>query len=151
MGATCSYIQAQAGDGCWSLAQRCGISEANLTTYNSAPNFCSDIKVGQYICCSAGSLPDFAPKPYANGTCYTYAVKSGDTCSAIATANQMKEIVISTVNNETWGWAGCQDLQVGQRICLSTGTPPFPAPVSGTVCGPQVCCCPHPEPRCAVA
>lgn len=138
MGTTCSYIQAQPNDGCWSLAQRCNITEANLTTYNSAPNFCNNIKVGEYVCCSSGSLPDFAPQPYANGTCYTYAVQHNDTCYSIATANQMNETVIPAVNNETWGWTGCQDLQLGQRICLSTGTPPFPAPVANAVCGPQV-------------
>lgn len=33
---------------------------------------------------------------------------------------------------------GCSDLQIGQYICLSTGTPPFPATVSNAVCGPQV-------------
>src|SRR5882757_5485401 len=104
MGGTCSYIQAQANDGCWSLAQRCAISQANLTAYNPAPKFCNTITVGEYVCCSAGSLPDFSPKPYANGTCFTYTVKKDDTCSSIATANKMNVTKISTVNNETWAW-----------------------------------------------
>jgi hypothetical protein len=41
-------------------------------------------------------------------------------------------------NKQTWGWGGCSRLQAQQSICLSTGTPPMPAPVQGTVCGPQV-------------
>lgn len=31
LGSTCKYIQAHAGDGCWSLAERCGISQSDLT------------------------------------------------------------------------------------------------------------------------
>jgi len=32
---------------------------------------------------------------------------------------------------------GCSDLQAGELICLSTGTPPMPAPIANAVCGPQ--------------
>ncbi|PYI03570.1 glycoside hydrolase [Aspergillus sclerotiicarbonarius CBS 121057] len=135
---TCSYTQAVSGDGCWSLAERCDITEAELETYNPASDFCNTIQVGQYVCCSAGTLPDFSPKPYSNGTCYTYTVGSGDSCAAIATANQMNVTKIPTYNKHTWGWAGCLRLQVDQRICLSEGTPPFPAPMENAVCGPQV-------------
>ncbi|KAK3938836.1 glycoside hydrolase superfamily [Diplogelasinospora grovesii] len=138
MGNTCTYIQAQAGDGCWALAQRCGITQDQLQQYNTAHNFCNTIQVGEYVCCSAGSLPDFSPKPYSNGTCYTYTAQPGDTCYAIATANRMTVDKITQVNNLTWGWTGCSGLQIGQRICLSGGTPPFPAPVANAVCGPQV-------------
>ena len=68
MGGTCSYIQANAGDGCWALAQRCSITQDQLTQYNTEPNFCNNVQNKQYVCCSAGSLPDFSPKPYDNGT-----------------------------------------------------------------------------------
>ncbi len=138
MGATCSYIQAQAGDGCWALAQRCGITQDQLTQYNTAPNFCNTVQDKQYVCCSAGSLPDFSPKPYDNGTCYTYIVQHGDLCSTIASANLMSADDIPIYNSQAWGWQGCNDLQFGQRICLSSGIPPFPAPVEGNLCGPQV-------------
>lgn len=137
-GSTCKYTQAQANDGCWSLAKRCGISQDDLTKYNPEPNFCNTIIVGQYVCCSEGSLPDFSPQPYSNGTCFTYAVQSDDTCFSIANANHMNVSKISTVNSNTWGWSGCQDLQLGQRICLSDGMPPFPAPMANALCGPQV-------------
>lgn len=135
---TCQYIQAQAGDGCWSLAQRCGISQADLETYNPESDFCNTIQTNQYVCCSAGSLPDFSPKPYSNGTCYTYIVQENDFCSTIETANFMQDGTIPLYNNQTWGWAGCSLLQIGQRICLSTGDPPFPAELANALCGPQV-------------
>ncbi|KAI3335204.1 hypothetical protein F4824DRAFT_160216 [Ustulina deusta] len=38
----------------------------------------------------------------------------------------------------TWAWNGCSALLPAQKICLSTGTPPFPPSVSNAVCGPQV-------------
>ncbi|KAJ5765052.1 glycoside hydrolase [Penicillium odoratum] len=135
---TCSYIQVDSGDGCWSLANRCGITEDELTTYNTATDFCNDLEANQYICCSEGTLPDFSPKPYSNGTCYTYTVQSGDTCEAIAKAELMDEDKISGYNNETWGWSGCSDLILGQRICLSNGTAPFPSALESALCGPQV-------------
>lgn len=141
LGATCQYIQAQAGDGCWSLANRCGITQQQLESYNTQSNFCNTIKADQYVCCSAGSPPNFAPQPYSNGTCYTYAVQPNDNCDDIALAHRMPDkgsIVIPTFNNETWGWAGCPNLQRGQLICLSEGTPPFPAPMENAICGPQV-------------
>ncbi|KAK4170680.1 hypothetical protein QBC36DRAFT_341460, partial [Triangularia setosa] len=44
---------------------------------------------------------------------------------------------IETFNKNTWGWNGCQLLWVGTKMCLSSGTAPFPAPVANAVCGPQ--------------
>jgi chitinase len=48
-------------------------------------------------------------------------------------------------NKNTWGWAGCSYLQPGQVICLSTGSPPMPAPLANAVCGPQVRRTPKPS------
>ncbi|PNS16971.1 Endochitinase B [Sphaceloma murrayae] len=136
--ATCSYIQAVSGDGCWSLASRCGITQTQLTTYNPSPTFCNVI-VGQYVCCSAGTLPDFSPKPNSDGTCASYTVQAGDTCSAMATANSITLSQLDDFNKQTWGWAGCgPSLFVGTKICLSSGAPPMPAQLPGVSCGPQV-------------
>ncbi|KAJ8120461.1 hypothetical protein ONZ43_g2835 [Nemania bipapillata] len=134
---TCHYIQAKSGDGCWALARRCGITEQELESYNGGANFCNNINTKQYICCSPGSLPDFSPQP-THGNCYAYTIHSGDTCAAIAAAHQMQVSGIENNNNLTWGWMGCSDLQIGQKICLSVGKPPFPVSVSNAVCGPQV-------------
>lgn len=146
MSDVCSYIQAHAGDGCWSLAQRCGISQQDLTSYNPAPNFCNNILADQYVCCSEGSLPDFSPKPDDDGNCYVYVIKQDDTCLDIAKANKMDADKIPDYNNLTWGWTGCNMLQRGQKICLSEGMPPFPSPADGVNCGPQVRSFPSPSP-----
>ena len=141
MGTTCSTIQVNPGDGCDSLAARCGITEAQFTQYNSASNLCTTLVAGQYVCCSSGSLPNLAPQPNADGSCSTYFVKMGDTCSQLAVTHPPLTVAeIISYNADTWGWLGCdnQEFQANQNICLSSGTPPFPAPVAGTVCGPQV-------------
>lgn len=76
--------------------------------------------------------------PYANGTCYTYNVQMGDSCWAIGQEYSITEDDINSFNNNTWGWYGCDDLQAGSSICLSTGNAPFPSSVANAVCGPQV-------------
>jgi chitinase len=136
--ATCKYTQAVSGDGCFSVAQRCAITQAQLISYNNDANLCSNLKVGQYVCCSSGTLPDFTPQPNADGTCKSYSIKSGDYCAAIAQANTMTVAAIESRNKNTWGWAGCRYLLVSAVICLSTGSPPMPGAVANSVCGPTV-------------
>jgi chitinase len=136
--ATCDYTRAMAGDGCWALADRCGITQAELERYNPRNNFCNTIIVGEYVCCGSGDLPDFTPQPNPDGTCHTYTIQPGDLCSEIAAANSMEAEQIEDRNTNTWGWMGCRYLIVGSRICLSTGEPPMPAPISNAICGPQV-------------
>jgi hypothetical protein len=41
-----------------------------------------------------------------------------------------------TLTTITLGWLGCDDLQAGENICLSTGDPPFLSAVENAVCGP---------------
>lgn len=136
---TCSYIQVALGDGCYSLSQKCGITQDELSEYNpSDPNFCNDLQPGEYICCSEGTLPDFAPHPNSDGSCASYTVNSGDTCSSIAAANSITAEELTEYNADTWSWNGCDDLFVGIVICLSTGTPPMPAAVANALCGPTV-------------
>jgi GH18 family chitinase len=138
MGGTCSTVQVASGDSCASLAAKCSINSTAFNEYNPSPTLCSTLTPGEHVCCSAGSLPDYAPQPSANGTCYTYHVASGDDCSSLAASYSITVDKIGSYNNQTWGWLGCSDLQEGQNICLSSGTPPFPAPVANAVCGPQV-------------
>lgn len=121
---TCSYIQVVSGDSCDSLESKCGISAGQFTSFNSDPSLCSTLAVGQYVCCSSGSLPDFTPEPSANGTCFTYTVQAGDYCALIAANYQIAASSIETFNAQTWGWQGCSNIQLGQVICLSSGMPP---------------------------
>ncbi|CAK1362346.1 unnamed protein product [Cercospora beticola] len=133
---TCRYTQVQAGDGCFSVAQRCGIPQSEMERYNRN-GLCTSLKPDEYVCCSSGDLPDFSPQPGADGQCVAYTVEAGDTCFDIAEAHQMTVDDILARNTQTWGWMGCENILLGAKICLSTGTPPFPAEVSNAVCGPQ--------------
>ncbi|KAH8165445.1 hypothetical protein CIB48_g2775 [Xylaria polymorpha] len=135
--ATCSYTQAVAGDGCWALADRCKVTQDELVSYNKA-GLCNNIMVGQYVCCSAGDLPDFSPQPNNDGTCKTFTIANGDTCAEIASSNSLKQAQIEERNQRTWGWTGCANLIPGQVICISTGEPPLPGVNEDAVCGPTV-------------
>ncbi|KXJ85377.1 chitinase [Microdochium bolleyi] len=135
--ADCRAIQVDNGDGCGTLASKCGISGSDFNKYNTAKDLCSTLMKGQHVCCTSGSLPDFRPKPNKDGSCATYTTKQDDTCAAIAAGNSLKVTDLETMNKNTWGWAGCDRLFVGVVMCLSSGTPPFPQAIPNAICGPQ--------------
>lgn len=56
--ALCRDIQVNQGDSCASLASRCGISGFDFEKFNPQTNLCATLKPKQYVCCSAGDLPD---------------------------------------------------------------------------------------------
>ncbi|QGA13088.1 hypothetical protein EYB26_000733 [Talaromyces marneffei] len=133
----CTTQEIVGGDSCPSLASRCGISGDDLTNYNPQM-VCSNLQPKQHVCCSPGTMPDFRPQPQADGTCNTYQINANDGCWDIANSHYLQQQDIEDFNKNTWGWVGCGNLQLGQLICLSKGTAPMPAPVSGATCGPQV-------------
>ena len=136
--AECRDIQVGDGDSCATLATRCGISGNEFMEYNPKEDLCSTLRPKQYVCCSAGELPDHSPQPDPDGTCYTYTVGDGHGCWAIADSFGIDQSVITDNNKNTWGWTGCDNLPSGLLICLSPGEPPFPGPIVNAVCGPQV-------------
>ncbi|KAH8882896.1 glycoside hydrolase, partial [Thozetella sp. PMI_491] len=136
--ADCTTIQVVAGDSCASLATKCGISGAAFTSYNPQANLCSTLQPYQYVCCTSGTLPNYAPKPNADGSCAVYTTVAGDSCWSIAASHSLTPDDLESFNKLTWGWSGCGNLWVGVNMCLSTGSPPMPAPVANAVCGPQV-------------
>ncbi|KGO76570.1 Peptidoglycan-binding Lysin subgroup [Penicillium italicum] len=134
----CSTAQVVSGDTCTTLAAKCGISPAQFTNYNSASKECSSLIAGEHVCCSAGQLPDFAPKPQSDGTCATYTVQPNDSCDTIAAAYGLTVHDINQFNTNTWAWNTCsRPLYAHEVICLSTGNPPMTASVSNAICGPQ--------------
>jgi hypothetical protein len=139
----CTTVQVAAGDSCGSLATKCGISPAAFTTYNPSSTLCSSLAPGQHVCCSAGTLSDFSPPPNADGSCATYTIAAGDTCSGLAAAYSLTTADIESYNNNTWAWNGCSLLYIGNTVCLSSGTPPMPAALAkagrrdGQHLGPQ--------------
>ncbi|OAA81632.1 Glycoside hydrolase [Akanthomyces lecanii RCEF 1005] len=136
----CRTVQVQLGTGCPELAKMCGISGADFTKYNPGKTFCNDLMPGQHVCCSAGTLPDYKPKPNKDGSCATATVHKGLDCASIAAANGLTKKDIEGFNEKkTWGWNGCDGgrLWAGSVICISKGTPPMPASAGNAVCGPQ--------------
>lgn len=129
--ADCRTTKVVSGDSCGSLATRCGISGSDLTKYNKKAQFCGTLTPGQAVCCSAGTLPDIRPKPGADGVCAKYNVRANDNCQSIANKNGLVLDDLAKMNEQTGGWTGCKNLQVGMTICVSKGKPPIPAPVPG--------------------
>ena len=78
-----------------------------------------------------------SPKPNADGSCASYSIVKDDNCFDIAAKYSLTTDKIYELNKNTWGWAGCSAIQPDQKICLSTGTPPMPAALTGAQCGPQ--------------
>ncbi|KAH8429504.1 uncharacterized protein LDX57_007166 [Aspergillus melleus] len=137
--ATCKYIRVKAGDSCSSLARMCGISGDKFMEYNKAyKNLCSTLAARQIVCCSKGDLPDLRPKPGPDGSCAAYNVVGQDTCAKIAAEYSLSVSDLEDFNKGTWGWAGCNNLMLGTKMCLSKGSPPLPGEISNAVCGPQV-------------
>ncbi|KJX95243.1 hypothetical protein TI39_contig4126g00012 [Zymoseptoria brevis] len=143
----CPYLSVVAGDTCISLADKCGnLTISDFQSYNGAGNspdynatFCGALDVNQVVCCGAGNYPDFTPKPNPDGSCIEWTVKANDTCTDVGILYNTTVEAIERVNaNKTWGFGGCYFLIPGQKICLSEGTPPFPAPVDNAQCGPQI-------------
>ncbi|KAL5342014.1 hypothetical protein BJX70DRAFT_405367 [Aspergillus crustosus] len=134
----CRTIQVEGGDECPTLAVECGITPAQFTEYNPGATFCGDLRAGQHVCCSEGTLPDFRPQPDEDGYCFSYLVVTGDDCSQLGAANQLTNEEIEEFNQDTWGWNGCDNVFADYAICLSPGYPPMPPSLPNAVCGPQV-------------
>jgi len=137
---SCKYVQVAKGDTCSSVAtDRCQIDLEQLYKFNGGPSACTNLRKGKALCCTKGTLPDLKPKPNADGTCAYVTVADGDTCDDIAATNALSTDDLAELNfGKTWGFAGCSRLLKDMRICVSEGSPPFPAEVEGIDCGPQV-------------
>ncbi|KAF4156615.1 hypothetical protein CNMCM6069_006513 [Aspergillus lentulus] len=135
---TCKTRQVVGGDICGSLASKCGLSLQDFYKVNTEANLCLNLKAGQHVCCTRGKLPDFRPKPNPDGSYSTYMTKAGDDCYGIAAANGITVTDLEEFNKNTWGWSGCKILPLNFKLCVSSGSPPMPAPVPNAICGPTV-------------
>ncbi|KXJ89900.1 glycoside hydrolase superfamily [Microdochium bolleyi] len=136
----CEYTKVLAGDSCQAIASRCDIPMRKLVEWNGGSDkFCNALIPRQPVCCSAGNVPDLRPKEQANGDCKVYEIQKNDGCFSIADEFYMKTEELHKLNvGKTWGWSGCDRLFADQKICVSKGRPPMPAPVKDVACGPQV-------------
>ncbi|KAJ6789351.1 hypothetical protein PWT90_08760 [Aphanocladium album] len=80
----CRNTQVNGGEGCWGVAQHCGISQDKLEAYNPRDHFCNTLVQDEAVCCSSSTLPEKIPHGNSDGTCVTKSVKGGDTCSTMA-------------------------------------------------------------------
>ncbi|KAJ6781351.1 hypothetical protein PWT90_02762 [Aphanocladium album] len=114
----CRSIQVEQNDSCGKLAEKCGISGADFTKYNSAEGFCANLRPKQHVCCSTGDMPDFRPKPNADGSCATVTVTTGENCDSISAANSLTKDDLMEFNKNTWAWTGCKNVLKGcSHLC----------------------------------
>lgn len=81
--ADCKFTTVGAGEGCYAVAQRCGISQTQLQNFNRA-NLCNSLILNERVCCSSGTLPSTLPPGNSDGTCKTRQVVLGDDCGSLA-------------------------------------------------------------------
>ncbi|KAF5139576.1 hypothetical protein G9O61_00g022690 [Vairimorpha ceranae] len=102
-------------------------SENNLNSWNkNTPGWkgCKDGHPwqGDEVCVSTGGYPDKL---------------KGSNCDDIAKKYAPLSISdINKYNSKTFGWKGCNYLQLDQKICISDGTPPKPKANPKAECGP---------------
>ncbi|KAH7311959.1 family 18 glycosyl hydrolase, partial [Rhexocercosporidium sp. MPI-PUGE-AT-0058] len=120
--ADCKSITVQAGEGCFAVAQRCGISQTQLQSFNRA-NLCDSLVLSERVCCSSGTLPNTLPSGNSDGTCKTRQVVVGDDCGSLA-----KKYDFMKANSKT---GLCSTLAEGQHVCCSQGKLPNLKPKKG--------------------
>ncbi|KAJ3012315.1 hypothetical protein HKX48_006342 [Thoreauomyces humboldtii] len=134
---SCVEVQVQSGQNCYSIAMsHPPLTQALIQSINPDIN-CNLLSPGAWLCVTQGTKPDRRPKPDAKGFCAPYTVVKDDSCSSLAAANGISNDDIDHFNQQTFAWNGCQNLQIGAHICLSTGTPPAPTIIPGLQCGAQ--------------
>ncbi|KAF9490944.1 glycoside hydrolase [Pleurotus eryngii] len=124
---------------CFDIYTNAGLTAAQFAADNPGLD-CSRLQLGQKVCISSGTLPSNTPSPSPNGTCAEYTVVSGDFCAgefmhlgvcaiphitvAIASKFGITVDQIDAFNSKTFQWKGCNALQVGFTMCVSSGNPP---------------------------
>jgi len=139
--AACAEIKVESKNNCYKLAERCGLSSVDqFYAYNNGiKSRCSQLQIGQRVCCTAGGLASRRQKVRPDGTCATYRVLRADTCDSISANFDITTEELKKFNEKkTWGWGGCGTaLRFDTIICVSEGEPPMPDRLKGATCGPQ--------------
>ncbi|KAK4196868.1 family 18 putative glycoside hydrolase [Triangularia verruculosa] len=125
--ADCRITTVQAGEGCWAVADRCGISQTQLQNFNRA-NLCNSLVLGERVCCSTGTLPSTLPPGNSDGTCKTRQVVLGDDCGSLANKCGITGDDFTKANPQT---GLCAKLTEGQHVCCSQGNLPDLRPKKG--------------------
>ncbi|KAL0930175.1 glycoside hydrolase family 18 protein [Colletotrichum truncatum] len=125
--ADCKFTTVQAGEGCYAVAQRCGISQTQLQNFNRA-NLCNSLVREERVCCGSGTLPSTLPSGNSDGTCKTRQVVLGDDCGSLANKCGISGDDFTKANTKT---GLCSSLAEGQHVCCSQGKLPDLRPKQG--------------------
>ncbi|ORX71667.1 LysM-domain-containing protein, partial [Linderina pennispora] len=114
---SCQIYTLKPGDSCWLIARTNSITMEQLAAWNPDMS-CMRLLIGQRVCVSPPSN-SIGPSPTQPGNaCREYVVKSGDSCWYIGAS-----IGISLEQLQAYNpGLNCQGLQVGQRLCLPSGS-----------------------------
>ncbi|KAF8595624.1 hypothetical protein BDV93DRAFT_528549 [Ceratobasidium sp. AG-I] len=129
--ADCKTATVASGDGCASLATKCGVSAADFTKYNPKLD-CSTLSPGQWVCCGSGTLPSRQTDgllriPMVRVTQLMWWTARHVRGFRQRTTLQPRRSIPGTLRRGvSIRWTGCGGLQPGMRLCGSTGTPPLP-------------------------
>ncbi|KAF2730201.1 glycoside hydrolase [Polyplosphaeria fusca] len=115
--ANCKTTKVKSDDGCWAVADRCGISQANLEKYNRK-NLCTTLAPGEVVCCSSGTLPSTLPSGNSDGTCKTRKVVAKDSCATLASKCGISANDFMKANTKK---NLCSTLVEGQQVCCTAG------------------------------
>lgn len=75
----------------------------------------------------------------ADGSCYAHKVAAGETCQFMMNKFSITQNDLMKWNKNTFGWMGCNNGHpwIGDKVCVSDGTPPKPVFNPQAECGPQ--------------
>ena len=120
---SCSkYYTIVSGDICYNIAQNNGLDVNGLLALNLGLD-CSNLQIGNQICVSSGGSS-------VTATCTkTYTVVAGDICWNIASNNGLTVDQLTSYNPGL----NCDNLQIGQNLCVAQGSGPTPPTPTGSV------------------
>jgi chitinase len=138
---TLGLVVDPSGDFVWTQSVIQAWSSGKCVDESSSSGIAKTTQLGTAVSVIRGDLKRSerskrATSPRPDGSCVSYIIKTGDTCSSMAKAEGIKQSDLYKYNENTYGWGGCNGLYPGMRICVGPGTPRLPAPNKDAECGP---------------
>eukprot|EP00884_Botryococcus_braunii_P012498 jgi/Botrbrau1/21249/Bobra.39_2s0043.1 len=133
-GGCTKYYTVKSGDTCYIIWTTYSLDSNTFYALNPGIN-CNNLQIGQQVCIGGGGGPTPSPRPPPPSTptptstppagCTKYyTVKSGDTCYIIWTTYGLSSATFYVLNPGI----KCNNLQIGQQVCIAGGSGPTPPP-----------------------